>query len=137
MAHLPDLQPGWHEPLGALARDGGVNFAVASEHATRIELCVFDAEGQRELRRYTLDGPFDGVFTGFLPGVGAGLVYGIRAHGPYAPEQGHRFNPHKLLLDPYACEIVGRFSTTIGRIPWRARKSAADRPTGPAPVIRT
>ena len=110
MVHLPDLQPGWHEPLGALARDGGVNFAVASEHATRIELCIFDAEGQRELRRYTLDGPFDGVFHGFLPGVGPGLVYGLRAHGPYEPAQGHRFNPHKLLLDPYAREIVGHFS---------------------------
>ncbi|MFG6459581.1 glycogen debranching protein GlgX [Roseateles sp. BYS96W] len=113
MAHLPEIQPGWHEPLGALARDGGVNFAVFSENATRLELCVFDAEGQRELRRYTLDGPHDGVWHGFLPGVGPGLVYGLRAHGPYAPEQGHRFNPHKLLLDPYAREIVGHFG-------WRA-----------------
>ncbi|RZL29723.1 MAG: hypothetical protein EOP35_25075, partial [Rubrivivax sp.] len=67
MAHLPDLQPGWHEPMGSFARDGGVNFAIPSEHATRIELCVFDGEGQRELRRYTLDGPHDGVFHGFLP----------------------------------------------------------------------
>lgn len=126
MAHLPDLQPGWHEPLGALARDGGVNFAVASEHATRVELCVFDAEGQRELRRYALDGPFDGVFHGFLPGVGPGLVYGLRAHGPYAPEQGQRFNPHKLLLDPYAREIVGRFG-------WRAEHHGYElgHPDGP------
>jgi glycogen operon protein len=126
MAHLPDLQPGWHEPLGALARDGGVNFAIASDHATRIELCVFDAEGQRELRRYTLDGPFDGVFHGFLPGVGPGLVYGIRAHGPYAPEQGHRFNPHKLLLDPWAREIVGQFG-------WRAEHHGYElgHPDGP------
>ena len=113
MAPLPDLHPGWHAPLGSLARDGGVNFAVMSENATRIELCVFDAEGQRELRRYELAGPFDGVFHGFLPGVGPGLVYGLRAHGPYLPEQGHRFNPHKLLLDPWAREIVGHFG-------WRA-----------------
>ncbi len=126
MGHLPDLQPGWHEPLGALARDGGVNFAVASEHATCIELCVFDAEGQRELRRYALDGPFDGVFHGFLPGVGPGLVYGLRAHGPYAPERGHRFNPHKLLLDPWAREIVGHFA-------WRAEHHGYElgHPDGP------
>jgi len=126
MAHLPDLHPGRHEPLGALARDGGVNFAVASEHATRIELCIFDAEGQRELRRYPLDGPHDGVFHGFLPGVGPGLVYGLRAHGPYAPEQGHRFNPHKLLLDPYAREIAGRFG-------WRAEHHGYElgHPDGP------
>ncbi|WP_373715024.1 glycogen debranching protein GlgX, partial [Roseateles sp.] len=126
MAHLPDLQAGWHEPLGALARDGGVNFAVFSENATRIELCVFDGEGQRELRRYALDGPQDGVWHGFLPGVGPGLVYGFRAHGPYAPEQGHRFNPHKLLLDPYAREIVGHFG-------WRAEHHGYElgHPDGP------
>jgi glycogen operon protein len=97
------------EPMGAHARDGGVNFAVFSAHAHRIELCVFDAGGSRELRRYELHGPHDGVFHGFLPGVGAGLVYGLRAHGPYEPREGHRFNPHKLLLDPCAREIVGRF----------------------------
>ena len=108
--HLPErISAGRHEPLGAQVRDGGVNFAVFSEHATRIELCVFDASGQRELRRYALYGPLDGVWCGFLPGVGAGLVYGLRAHGPHAPHEGHRFNPHKLLLDPYAREIVGRF----------------------------
>jgi glycogen operon protein len=108
---LPELlSPGHPEPFGALARDGGVNFAVFSDHADRIELCVFDASGARELRRYVLHGPRDGVFHGFLEGVGPGLVYGLRAHGPYAPERGHRFNPHKLLLDPWAREIVGRFS---------------------------
>ncbi len=107
--NLPaQIDSGRHEPFGALARDGGVNFAVFSDHATAIELCVFDTSGSRELRRYPLHGPHDGVFHGFLPGVGAGLVYGLRAHGPYAPEQGHRFNPHKLLLDPWAPEIVGR-----------------------------
>ena len=126
MVHLPDLQPGWHEPLGSLARDGGVNFAVFSEHATKVELCVFDGEGQRELRRYALDGPHDGVFHGFLPGVGPGLVYGLRAHGAYAPELGHRFNPHKLLLDPYAREIAGHFG-------WRAEHHGYElgHPDGP------
>jgi glycogen operon protein len=102
------LDEGRHEPFGALARDGGVNFAVFSDHAERIELCLFDATGTRELQRLALHGPFDGVFKGFLPGAGPGLVYGLRAHGPYAPERGHRFNPNKLLLDPWAREIVGR-----------------------------
>ncbi|NRF68337.1 glycogen debranching protein GlgX [Aquincola sp. S2] len=108
---LPDaIQPGRAEPMGSLARDGGVNFAVFSEHAQRIELCVFDVDGVRELRRYELGGPHDGVFHGFLPGVGPGLVYGLRAHGPYQPEAGHRFNRAKLLLDPCAREIVGRLA---------------------------
>ncbi len=104
------LLPGRPEPLGALARDGGVHFAVWSDHAERIELCVFDAQAQRELRRHALHGPHDGVFHGFLPEAGPGLVYGLRAHGPHAPEAGHRFNPRKLLLDPWAREIVGRFA---------------------------
>ncbi|MBT9493553.1 MAG: glycogen debranching protein GlgX [Paucibacter sp.] len=95
--------------MGATPRDGGINFAVFSEGATRIELCIFDASGQRELRRYELPGHDDAVFHGFLPDLGPGLVYGLRAHGPYAPEHGHRFNANKLLLDPYAREIVGRF----------------------------
>jgi glycogen operon protein len=107
------LLDGHAEPFGALARDGGVNFAVFSEHAEKIELCVYDASGARELKRYALAGPVDGVFHGFLAGVGPGLVYGLRAHGRYAPEAGHRFNANKLLVDPWAREIVGRFA-------WRA-----------------
>ncbi len=95
--------------MGAHVQPDGVNFAVFSENATRIELCVFDAEGNTELARLPLFGPHEGVFHGFLAGVGAGLVYGLRAHGPHAPDRGHRFNPNKLLLDPYAREIVGRF----------------------------
>jgi glycogen operon protein len=109
--NLPNtIEEGRHEPFGAHPRNGGVNFAVFSEHAERIELCVFNANDATELMRYELTGPHDGVFHGFLPGAGPGLVYGLRAHGPYRPEQGHRFNPHKLLLDPYAREIVGEFS---------------------------
>ncbi|HEY1394303.1 MAG TPA: glycogen debranching protein GlgX [Methylibium sp.] len=125
--HLPEtIEEGRPEPLGSLARDGGVNFTVASQHARAIELCVFDAGGARELRRYALHGPYEGVFNGFLPGVGPGLVYGLRAHGPYEPEAGHRFNAHKLLLDPYAREIVGRFS-------WMAEHHAYElgHPEGP------
>jgi glycogen operon protein len=66
--------------------------------------------GAQEVRRLALHGPHAGVWSGFLPGAGPGLVYGLRAHGPWAPQQGHRFNPHKVLLDPWAREIVGRFA---------------------------
>jgi isoamylase len=106
-SHLLEGRP---EPMGALARDGGVNFVVFSQHAKLLELCLFDTSGTRELKRFALHGPFDGLWHGFLPGAGPGLVYGLRAHGPHAPEQGHRFNPHKLLMDPCAREIVGHFS---------------------------
>ena len=107
------LRPGRHEPMGATLRDGGVNFAVFSSHAQRIELCLFDAAGEREVERLPLHGPYDGVFHGFMPGGRVGLIYGLRAHGPFEPERGHRFNSHKLLLDPCAREIVGQFE-------WRA-----------------
>ena len=121
----PDsLSPGSPAPLGATlmlertqAGDEtvrGVNFAVWSEHAQGVELCIFDASGAQELRRFNLHGPDDGVFHGELHGefLGAddGLVYGYRAHGAYAPELGHRFNSNKLLLDPYAREVLGQFA---------------------------
>ncbi|MET0207611.1 MAG: glycogen debranching enzyme GlgX, partial [Burkholderiaceae bacterium] len=78
MSALPTpLLPGRHEPMGAHVRDGGVNFAVFSEHAQAIELCIFDAEGKAELQRHPLRGPVDGVWSGFLPGAQAGLVYGL------------------------------------------------------------
>ena len=96
-------------PMGACARDGGVNFAVPSSHATALELCLFDAQGHHERRRALLPGHTGDVWHGFLPGAGPGLVYGLRAHGPWRLDRGHRFNPHKLLLDPWAREIVGRF----------------------------
>ncbi len=71
-----------------------------SAHAQAIELCLFDATGTRELRRCPLPARSGDVWHGRLPGAAPGLVYGLRAHGPWAPEHGHRFNPHKLLLDP-------------------------------------
>ncbi|MFO7561860.1 MAG: glycogen debranching protein GlgX, partial [Enhygromyxa sp.] len=100
------LIPGLPYPLGATLRDGGVNFAVASEHASAIELCTFDESGHE--RREPLPGHDDGVWHGFLPGGGPGLRYGYRAHGPLAPSRALLFNPHKLLIDPYARELVGR-----------------------------
>ena len=100
---------GRHEPMGAHVRDGGINFAVFSMHAQRIELCLFDAQGRHELQRCDLFGPDDGVFHGFLAGVGPGLIYGLRAHGVDDPRVGNRFNAKRLLLDPNAREIVGRY----------------------------
>ncbi len=106
----PDrLRPGRPYPLGATIEPDGVNFAVFSAHAERIELCLFDRTGERELRRLTLPEWTDEVWHGFLPEVGAGLVYGYRAYGRFAPRQGHRFDPAKLLLDPYARRLIGSF----------------------------
>jgi isoamylase len=103
------LQPGACAPFGATVVPKGVNFAIFSEHATRVELCLFDASGAYELKRIALYGPDHGVFHGLLPGAQAGLIYGYRVHGPYQPHLGQRFNPNKLLLDPYAREVHGRF----------------------------
>ena len=106
---MQSLTTGQPYPLGATLQADGVNFAVASEYARFVELCVFDDRGSSEVARYRLPGHTDGVWHGHLAGARAGLVYGLRAHGPYSPQAGHRFNPHKLLLDPYARDIVGRF----------------------------
>ncbi len=94
-------------PLGVTLSPDGANVAVFSAHATRIELCLFDAAGERETARLTLPELTDQVFHGFFPGLRAGQIYGLRAHGPWAPEQGNRFNPAKLLLDPYAKAVTG------------------------------
>ena len=109
MESLSSLGTGRHWPLGAHWDGSGVNVAVCSAHAESIELCVFDAEGRREVARAAMPGRTHDVFHAYLPDAGPGLVYGLRVHGPWRPEQGHRFNPHKVLLDPYARDIVGRF----------------------------
>jgi len=87
----------------------GVTFAIYSAHAEKIELCLFDPKTQIEIARLTLPECTDGMWHGFVPGAKAGLAYGYRVHGPYDLAQGHRFNPHKLLLDPYATEMTGAF----------------------------
>src|SRR5437870_8095686 len=83
-------------PLGATWDGLGVTFALFSAHATRVELCLFDASGKRELERITLPEYTDEIWHGYLPDARPGTVYAYRVHGQYAPEQGHRFNPHKL-----------------------------------------
>jgi hypothetical protein len=103
------LHTGRPWPLGATGgrRRRQLRRGVRARQA--VELCLFDADGRHELRRLVLPGRSSDVWHGFLPGAGAGLVYGLRAHGPWRPDRGLRFNPHKLLLDPWAREIVGRF----------------------------
>ncbi|HEU4518086.1 MAG TPA: glycogen debranching protein GlgX, partial [Microvirga sp.] len=95
-------------PLGATWDGLGVNFALFSANATRVELCLFDQAGQREIERIDLPEFTDEVWHGYLPDARPGTIYGYRVHGPYEPAAGHRFNPNKLLLDPYAKQVVGR-----------------------------
>jgi glycogen operon protein len=102
------LQPGDCNVLGATWDGLGVNFGVFSAQAERVELCLFDPTGRREVARLELPDCTDEVFHGYLPEGRPGLLYGYRVHGPYLPEQGHRFNPNKLLLDPYAKRLAGR-----------------------------
>ncbi len=105
--HGVELWSGSPHPLGATWDGQGVNFALYSRHADKVELCLFDAGGRRETHRIALRERTDSVWHGYLPHVRPGQPYGYRVHGPYKPEEGHRFNPHKLLLDPYARAIVG------------------------------
>jgi isoamylase len=110
MHHLPDrLLPGRPFPLGATWDGLGINFAVFSAHAEQIDLCLFEPSGRHEIAHYTLPEYTDEVWHGYLPDATAGLVYGYRAYGRYEPERGHRFNHHKLLLDPYARALAGHF----------------------------
>jgi glycogen operon protein len=103
------IWPGNAYPLGATWDGSGVNFALFSEHATGVELCLFDSpRSGRELLRIPLTECTDQVWHVYLPQVRPGQLYGYRVAGPYAPEAGHRFNPTKLLLDPYAKAIAGR-----------------------------
>ena len=108
MASRSPLWPGRPYPLGATLDGAGVNFALFSEHATAVELCLFDgpntsqASGQIALRERT-----DLVWHGYIPRLGPGQLYGYRVHGPHAPDRGLRFNPAKLLIDPYARALAG------------------------------
>src|SRR6266446_2713614 len=98
--------PGNSYPLGATWDGKGVNFALFSEHATRVELCLFDtADADKETYRILLTELTDRVWHAYLPEVFPGQLYGYRVYGPYTPEQGHRFNPNKIVLDPYARSI--------------------------------
>jgi len=134
------LWPGQPYPLGATWNGLGVNFAIYSEHATRVELCLFDSvEATRESARVALSEQTNMVWHGYLPDIRPGQLYGYRVHGPYDPAAGHRFNPHKVIVDPYA-KAIGRavqwddsmFGYTIGHpdedLSFDARDNAAFAP---------
>src|SRR3981189_3694504 len=105
------IWPGRPYPLGATWDGAGVNFALFSEHATKVELCLFESpEAAAEPLRIPLTEQTDQVWHGYLPDVLPGQLYGYRVHGPYEPAAGHRFNPSKLLIDPYAKQLVGELS---------------------------
>ncbi|MFJ3484942.1 glycogen debranching protein GlgX [Pseudomonas sp. NPDC090202] len=115
------IREGLPFPLGANWDGLGVNFAIFSANATKVELCLFDASGEQELERIELPEYTDEIFHGYLPDAHPGLIYGYRVYGPYDPKNGHRFNHNKLLIDPYAKQLVGKlkwsealFGYTIG-----------------------
>jgi len=116
------LEPGRAWPMGTSFDGTGVNIAVFSAHASAVEWCVFDESGRTELSRTPLPGQTGDVWHGRLPGAQPGLVYGLRVHGPWRPDRGHRFNPHKLLLDPWAREIVA----PPGGFDWTGPHQGAD-----------
>ncbi len=122
------VTPGKPRPLGAHWDGSGVNFAVYSEHATAIDVCLFDPQTLAETARIRLPETTGHVFHGRVPGLGPGTLYGLRAHGPWAPDQGLRFNPAKLLVDPYARAIAGRVDhgqPMLGYVPIAATTAVA------------
>ncbi|UVC31948.1 glycogen debranching protein GlgX [Pantoea sp. SOD02] len=102
-----EITAGSGQVLGANFDGQGVNFALFSACAERVELCLYDESGENEIARFDLPEYTHEVWHGYIPGLQPGALYGYRVHGPYEPENGHRFNPNKLLLDPYARELAG------------------------------
>ncbi|MEM9550622.1 MAG: glycogen debranching protein GlgX [Pseudomonadota bacterium] len=114
------IEPGSPTRLGAHFDGEGTNFALFSEHASRVTLCLFAGDGQTELARLPMPERNGPVWHGYVAGLQPGAIYGYRVEGPFAPERGHRFNPNKLLLDPYTRELHGQFShdpATLGYAP--------------------
>jgi glycogen operon protein len=135
----PRAWPGSPQPLGATWDGEGVNFALFSEHATGVELCLFDEPRGPQTERVPLRERTNHVWHGYLPDARPGRLYGYRVHGPWAPAEGHRFNPAKLVLDPYARAITGgpRWSDAVfayrvgapeGDLELDGRDDAADMP---------
>jgi isoamylase len=128
MTHQPQpiVWPGRPYPLGSTWDGEGVNFALYSEHAEKVELCLFDASGKREILRVPLPEQTDMVWHGYLPEVRPGQLYGYRVFGPYAPERGCRFNHHKLLLDPYGKQIQGSIRWSDAHFGYRVGNKQED-----------
>src|ERR1700741_3264733 len=119
--------PGRPYPLGATWDGAGVNFALFAEHATKVDLCLFESPDDVQTA-HTLELPerTDQVWHGYLNDVSPGQLYGYRVHGPYDPEHGHRFNANKLLLDPYAKRLAGRLVWSDAHFAYRAGSSRED-----------
>jgi len=120
------LEAGFPYPKGATYDGHGVNFAVFSEHAEAVEICLFDAEGVRETGRLRLPEYTNEVYHGYIGGLRPGQLYGLRVHGPYAPAEGHRFNANKLLLDPYAKQLRGKLTWDDALFGYRIGANEAD-----------
>jgi isoamylase len=128
MSQQPQLivWPGHPYPLGSTWDGEGVNFALYSEHAEKVELCLFDVSGKREILRIPLPEQTDMVWHGYLPEVRPGQLYGYRVFGPYAPDEGHRFNHQKLLLDPYGKQIQGTIRWSDSQFGYRVGHKQED-----------
>ncbi len=132
--------PGSPYPRGATWDGEGVNFALFSENAEQVELCIFDPTGKHEVQRIHVREQTDMVWHCYLPEARPGLLYGYRVQGPYDPVRGHRFNAHKLLIDPYAMDIVGTLNwsdTHFGyRVGHRNEDMAPDRRDNAADMLK-
>lgn len=120
------IRPGRPYPLGATWDGKGVNFALFSAHAEKVELCLFDRRGTREVGRIPLPECTDQVWHGYLPDAWVGTLYGYRVYGPYDPAHGHRFNPNKLLIDPYARAFHGGLHWSDAHFGYRVGSPRAD-----------
>jgi isoamylase len=126
---MPDrVREGHSRAHGAIWDGKGTNFTLFSSVATKVEVCLFDSHGGTELERIALPEYTDQIWHGYIPDVAPGSVYGFRVHGPYAPLEGHRFNPNKLLLDPYARAHIGelRWAPEVFRLHHRRRGRRPD-----------
>jgi isoamylase len=126
MAAPSKVWPGRPYPLGATWDGEGVNFALFSAHAEKVELCLFDRSGNREEARIQLPEYTDEVWHAYLPDARPNLLYGYRVYGPYDPANGHRFNPNKLLIDPYAKALSGRLRWSDALFGYRIGGQRAD-----------
>jgi len=120
------LTAGTAARLGASWDGRGTNFALFSANAEKVELCLFDGQGRRELERIELPERTEDVWHGYLNDVSPGQLYGYRVYGPYAPEHGHRFNANKLLLDPYAKRLAGRLVWSDAHFAYRTGSPRED-----------
>ena len=120
------LWPGTPWPLGATWDGMGVNFALFTENAEKVELCLFDSRGKKELERIELPEYTDQVWHGYLPDAHPDTLYGYRVYGPYDPARGHRFNHHKLLVDPYAKGLYGTLVWNKANFGYRYDSPKAD-----------